>query len=301
MRPAWQEQGCLSGDTAGAVLGAHTWKWGAVCLSVCLSRGVTPGVCPATVTAPSLPVVGKAAGPLSLGCRGHRWGPPRSPRLSPQNGELKLADFGLARAFGIPVRCYSAEVVTLWYRPPDVLFGAKLYSTSIDMWSAGCIFAELANAGRPLFPGNDVDDQLKRIFRYPWEWGPAGWTAWEWGAQGNGETLEWRAPRNGDSPGSGEPCGHGDPSGMGTPRMGDWGNPGNGESPGKGEPCGHGDPSGRGIGEILEWRMRVPWNGNRLGQGGRGWVPLTALVALDSPHAAGDPYGGAVASHGQAA
>ncbi|CAI5789456.1 Cyclin-dependent-like kinase 5 [Podarcis lilfordi] len=58
-----------------------------------------------------------------------------------RNGELKLADFGLARAFGIPVRCYSAEVVTLWYRPPDVLFGAKLYSTSIDMWSAGCIFA----------------------------------------------------------------------------------------------------------------------------------------------------------------
>ena len=80
-------------------------------------------------------------------------------------GELKLADFGLARAFGIPVRCYSAEVVTLWYRPPDVLFGAKLYTTSIDMWSAGCIFAELANAGRPLFPGSDVDDQLKRIFK----------------------------------------------------------------------------------------------------------------------------------------
>ncbi|CAN8185219.1 unnamed protein product [Coccothraustes coccothraustes] len=62
-----------------------------------------------------------------------------------RNGELKLADFGLARAFGIPVRCYSAEVVTLWYRPPDVLFGAKLYSTSIDMWSAGCIFAALQN------------------------------------------------------------------------------------------------------------------------------------------------------------
>jgi serine/threonine protein kinase len=61
--------------------------------------------------------------------------------LITKNGELKLADFGLARAFGIPVRCYSAEVVTLWYRPPDVLFGAKLYSTSIDMWSAGCIFA----------------------------------------------------------------------------------------------------------------------------------------------------------------
>ncbi|XP_038077412.1 cyclin-dependent-like kinase 5 isoform X2 [Patiria miniata] len=82
-----------------------------------------------------------------------------------KNGELKLADFGLARAFGIPVRCFSAEVVTLWYRPPDVLFGARIYTTSIDMWSAGCIFAEMANAGRPLFPGNDVDDQLKRIFK----------------------------------------------------------------------------------------------------------------------------------------
>ncbi len=82
-----------------------------------------------------------------------------------KNGELKLADFGLARAFGIPVRCFSAEVVTLWYRPPDVLFGARIYTTSIDMWSAGCIFAEMANAGRPLFPGNDVEDQLKRIFK----------------------------------------------------------------------------------------------------------------------------------------
>ncbi|XP_065200041.1 cyclin-dependent kinase 5 homolog isoform X2 [Planococcus citri] len=85
--------------------------------------------------------------------------------LITRNGELKLADFGLARAFGIPVKCYSAEVVTLWYRPPDVLFGAKLYTTSIDMWSAGCIFSELANSGRPLFPGTDVDDQLKKIFK----------------------------------------------------------------------------------------------------------------------------------------
>lgn len=111
------------------------------------------------------------------------WGPLGAPSapdpfVSLQNGELKLADFGLARAFGIPVRCYSAEVrrglldapggpgpplpehpfcpfcpfcptqvVTLWYRPPDVLFGAKLYSTSIDMWSAGCIFAGSRGAG----------------------------------------------------------------------------------------------------------------------------------------------------------
>ncbi|RKP22650.1 kinase-like domain-containing protein, partial [Syncephalis pseudoplumigaleata] len=61
--------------------------------------------------------------------------------LKPQNllinkkGELKLGDFGLARAFGIPVRSYSHEVVTLWYRPPDVLMGSRQYSTSIDLWS----------------------------------------------------------------------------------------------------------------------------------------------------------------------
>jgi cyclin-dependent kinase len=60
--------------------------------------------------------------------------------LKPQNLlinkklELKLADFGLARAFGIPVRGYSHEVVTLWYRAPDVLLGSRQYSTSIDIW-----------------------------------------------------------------------------------------------------------------------------------------------------------------------
>ncbi|RUS18682.1 cell division cycle 2 protein [Endogone sp. FLAS-F59071] len=84
--------------------------------------------------------------------------------VSLQKGELKLADFGLARAFGIPVRSYSHEVVTLWYRAPDVLMGSRQYSTSIDVWSAGCIFAEMAS-GRPLFPGGSIQDQLLRIFK----------------------------------------------------------------------------------------------------------------------------------------
>jgi len=89
--------------------------------------------------------------------------------LKPQNlliskdGGLKLADFGLARAFGIPVRAYSHEVVTLWYRPPDVLMGSRKYSTPLDIWSIGCIFAECAN-GRPLFPGSTEVDQLQKIF-----------------------------------------------------------------------------------------------------------------------------------------
>ncbi|KAF2399674.1 Pkinase-domain-containing protein [Trichodelitschia bisporula] len=90
--------------------------------------------------------------------------------LKPQNllintkGQLKLADFGLARAFGIPVNTFSNEVVTLWYRAPDVLLGSRTYNTSIDIWSAGCIMAEMYS-GRPLFPGTTNEDQLQKIFR----------------------------------------------------------------------------------------------------------------------------------------
>ncbi|KAK4569687.1 negative regulator of the PHO system [Recurvomyces mirabilis] len=90
--------------------------------------------------------------------------------LKPQNlltntsGQLKLADFGLARAFGIPVNTFSNEVVTLWYRAPDVLLGSRTYNTSIDIWSAGCIMAEMYT-GRPLFPGTTNEDQLLKIFR----------------------------------------------------------------------------------------------------------------------------------------
>lgn len=81
-----------------------------------------------------------------------------------REGQLKLADFGLARAFGIPVRSYTHEVVTLWYRAPDVLMGSRRYSTPVDIWSCGCIFAEMAN-GRPLIAGTSEADQLDRIFR----------------------------------------------------------------------------------------------------------------------------------------
>ncbi|KAF9179719.1 Cyclin-dependent kinase 2 [Haplosporangium sp. Z 767] len=72
--------------------------------------------------------------------------------LIDENKNLKLADFGLARAFGIPLRTYTHEVITLWYRAPEILMGSRHYSTAVDMWSVGCIFAEMITR-RPLFPG----------------------------------------------------------------------------------------------------------------------------------------------------
>jgi cyclin-dependent kinase len=84
--------------------------------------------------------------------------------LIDRNGTLKLADFGLARAFGVPVRTYTHEVVTLWYRAPEILLGGKQYSTPVDVWSIGCIFAEMTMR-QPLFPGDSQIDQLFRIFR----------------------------------------------------------------------------------------------------------------------------------------
>lgn len=84
--------------------------------------------------------------------------------LIDKNGVIKLADFGLARAFGIPIRVYTHEVVTLWYRAPEVLLGAPRYSYPIDVWSIGCIFSEMATR-KPLFHGDSEIDQLFKIFR----------------------------------------------------------------------------------------------------------------------------------------
>ena len=90
--------------------------------------------------------------------------------LKPQNllidksGAVKLADFGLARAFGLPIKTYTHEVVTLWYRAPEILLGSRQYSTPVDLWSVGCIFAEMAQK-RPIFAGDSEIDQIFKIFR----------------------------------------------------------------------------------------------------------------------------------------
>ncbi|XP_039610960.1 cyclin-dependent kinase 15 isoform X1 [Polypterus senegalus] len=91
--------------------------------------------------------------------------------IKPQNllltylGELKLADFSLARAQSVPSHNYSSEVVTLWYRPPEVLLGSTDYSAALDVWGAGCVFVEMLE-GVPAFPGTtDACELLQMIWR----------------------------------------------------------------------------------------------------------------------------------------
>lgn len=79
------------------------------------------------------------------------------------NQNIKLCDFGLARAFCLPMKTYTHEVVTLWYRAPEILLGSKKYSTPVDIWSIGCIFAELV-LGKPIFTGDSEIDQIFKIF-----------------------------------------------------------------------------------------------------------------------------------------
>jgi len=90
--------------------------------------------------------------------------------LKPQNllidngTVLKIADFGLARAFSLPIPQYTHEVVTVWYRPLEILLGSKLYSVPVDMWGVGCIVAEMAT-GAPLFAGDSEIDTAFKIFQ----------------------------------------------------------------------------------------------------------------------------------------
>lgn len=81
-----------------------------------------------------------------------------------KDGTIKLADFGLARNVTLPLRNYTKEVVTLWYRAPEILLGTEIYGPAIDVWSLGCIFFEMLTK-RVLFPGDSEIDQLFKIFQ----------------------------------------------------------------------------------------------------------------------------------------
>ncbi|KAL8479984.1 hypothetical protein ACS0TY_026793 [Phlomoides rotata] len=84
--------------------------------------------------------------------------------LIDNEGNLKLADFGLARSFSSDHNAnLTNRVITLWYRPPELLLGTTKYGPAVDLWSVGCIFAELLN-GKPIFPGKDEPEQINKIF-----------------------------------------------------------------------------------------------------------------------------------------
>jgi serine/threonine protein kinase len=77
---------------------------------------------------------------------------------------LKLADFGLSRVYSIPIRPYTKEVLTLWYRAPEMMLGINNYAIGLDIWSIGCIFVELY-LGKPFVMGDSEIDQLFKLFQ----------------------------------------------------------------------------------------------------------------------------------------
>jgi len=97
--------------------------------------------------------------------------------LITKTGVLKLADFGLARAFsiskGAPNR-YTNRVVTLWYRPPELLLGERNYGPAIDMWGAGCIMAEMWTRS-PIMQGSTEQHQLTLISQLCGSINPVVW------------------------------------------------------------------------------------------------------------------------------
>mmetsp|Transcript_18778 Transcript_18778/g.26017 ORF Transcript_18778/g.26017 Transcript_18778/m.26017 type:complete len:329 (+) Transcript_18778:115-1101(+) len=94
----------------------------------------------------------------------HRDMKPQNLLVDKASNIIKIADLGLGRAFSVPVKSYTHEIVTLWYRAPEVLLGGTHYSTPVDIWSIGCIFAEMAHR-HPLFPGDSELQQLLHIFK----------------------------------------------------------------------------------------------------------------------------------------
>ena len=108
--------------------------------------------------------------------------------LISKDNKLKITDFGLARGYGLPIKNFRNDVVSLWYRAPDILLGNEEYERSVDMWSIGCIFAEMVN-GSIIFKGFSEKEQVRKIFEilgtptektYPMYMGYSEWKMDNW-------------------------------------------------------------------------------------------------------------------------
>jgi cyclin-dependent kinase len=95
-------------------------------------------------------------------CVMHRDLKPQNILVDASHSNVKVADFGLARSFLPPFKAYTDKVVTLWYRAPELLLGVNSYSTGIDMWSVGCIFAEMLTR-EPLFRAESEIGLLHKV------------------------------------------------------------------------------------------------------------------------------------------
>lgn len=91
-----------------------------------------------------------------------------------KNGELKIADWGLARSWNKDMKTLTKKVITLWYRPPELLLGNGQYSTKIDMWSVGCIIAEMFRR-TGFLKGRNEAEQLDLIFQNAGHPTPSDW------------------------------------------------------------------------------------------------------------------------------
>ncbi|MED6132053.1 hypothetical protein PIB30_015626 [Stylosanthes scabra] len=96
----------------------------------------------------------------------HRLQPPPPPRRPTVDGIARTATVSVLKSHSTSS---LPKVVTLWYKAPEILLGSHHYSTPVDVWSLGCIFAEMVNQ-RPRFPGDSDIDELFKIFRFMEEW-----------------------------------------------------------------------------------------------------------------------------------
>jgi len=109
--------------------------------------------------------------------------------LVQKSGKIALCDFGLARKYQIPLKAMTQLVVTLWYRPPELLFGENVYGPEVDMWSVGCVFGELMKK-EAIMQGRGELDQVDLIFKLLGVPNESNWPSFK--SLPNSRTFRWK-------------------------------------------------------------------------------------------------------------